>query len=152
MNDARGQGILVARGLGGRAGVARGSDLKYRDGWCREKFSGLSTSRARIDAVPAPWCTTSWCLHGRGKLLARSSSRAGTHVPPSRESLVGGGVIFLGSRNNFPNPPFRSSRRPKLARATAGKFGNGETVLHAHRVALEQSKFDVARARREATL
>jgi len=50
----------------------------------------------------------------------------GTHVPPSRGSLVGGGVIFLGSRNNFPNPPFRSSRRPELARATAGKFGNGE--------------------------
>lgn len=51
-----------------------------------------------------------------------------------------GKVIFLGSRNNFPNPPFRSSGRPKLRNrvhpyAGVVKFGERGCTARRERVA-----------------
>lgn len=90
--------------------------LKCRSRWCQSRWESFQpVYHPRIDA--AARCdhanTLTSVLRSQTENARRPPCFPGTEtqfVPPLRIARRGE-VIFLGSRNNFPNPPFRSSVR-----------------------------------------
>lgn len=88
--------------------------LKCRSRWWQSWWESFQpVYHPRIDAATARSRKYTYIRTpvSNGKCSSALFSRRRTQFVPPLRIARRGEVIFLGSRNNFPNPPFRSSAR-----------------------------------------